>query len=426
MKRLLILSLAIAILAIVGASVPAEPAEEKFVRSVRIEGEIGAGTADFIERAIQTSELENVPLIIELDTPGGILSATEEIVDRIWKAKVKIVGWVTPAGAWAYSAGTYILLITHVAAMDEGTCIGAAQPRPEDPKVTKAAAKWMESIAEYRHRPPEIARSFVENNETMGPEKALSENVIDLVATRVDNILAYLGLEGAKVEEIEPSWVDKFLNAISNSQIVMILFILGFFGLIAEITTPGIGFPGVAGVICLLLSLWGMMILKIYFVGVALMALGMIMLAYEILTPGFGVFGGGGIVALVLGLMLIGRGDWPNIEPWIEIAGNVTKGIVLGIVGILGFAIVQVRRVLRKPPVVGKEELIGKVAVVTKDLDLKGLVKLRGELWTAVCEGRIEKGEEVVVKNVKGSTLIVEKRETENENKKPSRPQFSP
>lgn len=406
--RLLAFGFAIAIIAISiqGVSASARASEERFVSSARIDGEIGAGTADFIERAIEVSEGKNVPLIIKISTPGGLLSATKTIVDRILEARVPTVVWVTPPHAWAYSAGTYILLAAEIAAMDEGTVIGAAQPRPEDPKVTKAMAEWIEEIAENRNRPGAIARLFVENNETMDADDALREGVIDLKATSVDDILAHLGLEDAEVREIGPSFVERFLNVISNSQIVMILFILGFFGLLAEISTPGIGLPGVAGTICLLLSLWGMMILKVNVVGLVLMVLGMIMLAYEILTPGFGVFGGGGIVAFVLGLMMIGpRVPWPNVEPFL---GYMTKGIVLGIVGIFSFCLVLVRRTLKKPSVVGKEELVGKAGVVVEELAPKGLVKIKGELWSAVCEGRIEKGRRILVKDVKGITLVVE------------------
>jgi len=379
-------------------------AQQSFVYAVEVKGDINAGVADFIEKSIDQAERDNVALIIKLDTPGGLLSATEQIVKRMQGSKVPIVVWVTPRGAWAYSAGTFILLASNIAAMDNGTVIGAAQPRPEDPKVTQAMAEWIEAIARDRGRPPELARSFVENNRTMDPEEALQENVIDLIASNENEILTYIGQSGAEVREIEMGWMSKFLSIISNPQIVIILFILGLFGLIAEVSTPGIGLPGVAGVICLLLAFWGMGVLEINYAGVALIGLGIVLLAYELLTPGFGVFGIGGIAALVLGLIMVDK------EPWIEVAGAVVKGIILGVVAILGVVLVLVRRTMKKPVVVGKEELIGKVGVVTAALAPEGLVKLRGELWTAVCKEHAKKGEEVIVKDVKGVKLIVKRR----------------
>jgi len=403
-KRLLVLA---AFLVLLGSSAFActQSSQQRIVYVIEVKADINAGIADFIEKSINQAERDNAALIIRLDTPGGLLSATEQIVKRMQGSKVPIAVWVTPPGAWAYSAGTFILLASteNAAVMDNGTVIGAAQPRPVDPKLTAAMAEWIAEIAKGRGRPPEIARKFVEQNLTMGPENALQENVIDLIASDIKDVLAHLGLSGAEVREIKMGWVSKFLSIISNPQVVIILFILGLFGLIAEVSTPGVGLPGVAGVICLLLSFWGMGVLEINYAGVALMGLGVILLAYELLTPGFGVFGGGGIAALVLGLMMVDK------EPWIEVAGAVVKGIVIGVVAILAVILVLVRRAMKKPVAVGKEELMGKVGVATTDLAPEGLVKLKGELWTAVCEEHAKKGEEVVVRRVDGVKLIVER-----------------
>jgi membrane-bound serine protease (ClpP class) len=401
-RRLLVL---VAILALLGslALASAEDAQQDFVYSIEIKGDINAGTADFISKSIDRAERDNTALIIKLDTPGGLLSATEDIVDDILRDRVRTAVYVTPPGSWAYSAGTFILLSSNVAAMDHNTALGAAKPIPSDEKTVNAMATWIKTIAENRGRPPEIAENFVRESDTMTSEEALEENVIDLIADNIDEVLVYMGLEGAEVREIEMGWVSKFLSIISNPQIVVILFILGLFGLIAEITTPGIGLPGIAGVICLLLALWGMGIVEVNYVGVVLIGLGAILLAYEVLTPGFGVFGGGGIAALVLGLMMVDK------EPWVEVVGNVAKGIVLGVVAALSILLLLVRRAMRRPVAVGKEDLIGKIGVATTNLAPKGFVRLKGERWSAVCKGRIRKGEKVVVKGVKGITLIVKR-----------------
>lgn len=402
-KRLLVL---VALLALLGslAFTSAEGAQQDFVYSIEVKGDINAGTADFIAKSIDRAERDNTALIIKLDTPGGLLSATEDIVDDILSDRVRTAVYVTPSGSWAYSAGTFILLSSNVAAMDHNTALGAAKPIPADEKTVNAMATWIKTIAENRGRPSEIAENFVRQSSTMTSEEALEENVIDLIAGDIDEVLVYMGLEGAEVREIEMGLVSKFLSIISNPQIVVILFILGLFGLIAEITTPGIGLPGVAGVICLILALWGMGIVEVNYVGVALIGLGAILLAYEVLTPGFGVFGGGGIAALVLGLMMVDK------EPWVEVVGNVAKGIVLGIVAAFSVLLLLVRRAMRRPVAVGKEELIGKIGVATTNLAPRGFVRLKGERWSAVCKGRIRKGEKVVVKGVKGITLIVERR----------------
>lgn len=401
-KQLLV---SVALLVLLGSLVlaRAEGAQQDFVYSIEVNGDINAGTADFIAKSIDRAERDNTALIIKLDTPGGLLSATEDIVDDMLSDRVRTAVYVTPPGSWAYSAGTFILLSSNVAAMDHNTALGAAQPRPADEKTINAMAVWIKTIAENRGRPPKIAENFVRESLALTSEEALEENVIDLIAGDIDEVLAYMGFGGAEVREIGMGLVSKFLSIISNPQVVIILFILGLFGLIAEITSPGVGLPGVAGVICLLLSLWGMGIVEVNYVGVALIGLGAILLAYEVLTPGFGVFGGGGIAALVLGLMMVGK------EPWMDVVGNVAKGIVLGIVAAFSVVLLLVRRAMRRPVAVGKEGLIGKIGVATTNLAPKGFVRLKGERWSAVCKGRIRKGEKVVVRDVKGVTLIVER-----------------
>jgi membrane-bound serine protease (ClpP class) len=375
------------------------------VYTITVDGDIGAGVAEYVVRSIDEAKRENATLIIKLNTFGGLISATEKIVERMLEENSGIVVWVTPRGAKAFSAGTFILLASNVAVMDKGTSIGAAQPRPEDPKVTMAMARRIEGIAEVRGRPENVARDFVLNNLTMDSENALKENVIDFVAENLESLLVFLGLEGAKPEELQRGWVDGFLDTISNPQVVMLLFLFGFFGILAEITTPGVGVPGVAGVICLILSFWGMGILELDYAGLALIALGLIMLGYELFTPGFAVFGIGGIVAMVLGLMFVDK------EPWIEVAGTLFKGILLGVTILMAILLLLVRKSLTRPPVLGKEELVGKYVVAATNLAPKGLVRFKGELWTAVCKEGAKRDDELIVKDVKGNVLLVKKRE---------------
>ena len=218
-------------------------------------------------------------------------------------------------------------------------------------------------------------------------------------------ILNYIGLSDAEVKEIEMGVFEKVLRVLSNPDVVSILFIVGLLGLIAEITTPGIGVPGVGGAICLLLALWGLGVLEINYAGVALILLGVVLIAAEIFTPGFGAFGVGRGISLIFGLMMIGK------EPWIEVASNVAKGVAIGILVVFAVFIMQVRRAMKKPVSVGREAMVGQIGVAMTDISPSGVVKLKGELWRATSEERIRQGEEVVVRNLDGLVLIVEKSE---------------
>jgi membrane-bound serine protease (ClpP class) len=183
----------------------------------------------------------------------------------------------------------------------------------------------------------------------------------------------------------------------------MILFIAGMLGIIVEVTSPGVGVPGVGGGICLLLSLWGLGILEINYVAIALLVLGVILFAVEIFTPGFGVFGTGGIIALVFGFMMVDK------EPWIEVLGDVAKGVLVGLIAVFVIFVVLVRRTIRKPVKVGREAMIGEVGVAVTDIDPEGMVRLRGELWKASSKERIAEGEEVIIRDIKGLMLVVER-----------------
>ncbi len=401
-KRILVLAIFLIIFGCI-ATAHLGKAQQGVVYVIEVDGTIDAGISNFIRKSIDWAERDNVALIIKMNTPGGLLSATKEIVDRMLNAKVKLVVWVTPRGAWAYSAGTFILLASNTAAMDNGTTIGAAQPRPEDPKITAAMAEWIGEVADQRGRPKNVAELFVAQNLTMGPQEALDNGIIELRASSVDEILDNIGLSGARVETLEMGIFEKVLRVLSDPNIVSILFIAGLLGILAEITTPGIGVPGIAGVICLLLAFWGLGVLEINYVGVALILLGVVLIAAELFTPGFGVFGIGGGVALFLGLLMIDK------EPWIEVAGNVAKGMAIVLLAVFAIFIVLARRAMKKPVAVGKEELIGKIGVAATNIAPEGLVRLKGELWTAVSKVSIKTGEKVVVKDIRGIKLIVVK-----------------
>lgn len=381
-------------------------AQQNAVYTVKVEGTIDAGISNFITRAIDQAERDNVPLIIQLNTPGGILKPTEEIVQRMMNSKVTVVVWVTPTGAWGFSAGTFILMASDVAVMDNATSIGAAQPRPEDPKVTAAMSEWMASVASDRGRPSDVARRFVTESLTLGPDEALASGVINLRASSMDEILENIGKSGASVVEINMGTLEKLLSVLSSPDVASVLFIFGFFCLLYEVVTPGIGISGVSGVIFILLSLVGFGTLQINYIGVALVILGVGALVVEAFVHAFGVLGVSGGISLITGLALVGIYN----EPWIgRVSSDLVKVVAVIFLIIFAIFVVLVRRSLRRPSPFGKEAIKGKTGIAVTDIAPKGMVKIKGLLWTVTSEHKIKKGEQVIVKDAKGITLVVQK-----------------
>jgi membrane-bound serine protease (ClpP class) len=384
----------------------ASRAQQNTVYTVKVEGTIDAGVSNFITRAIDQAERDNAPLIIQLNTPGGILKPTEEIVQRMMNSKVTVIVWVTPTGAWGFSAGTFILIASNVAVMDNATSIGAAQPRPEDPKTTAAMSEWMASVASYRGRPSDMARRFVTESLTLGPEEAIAYGVVNMRASSMDEILENIGKSGASVVEINMGTLDKVLSVLSNPDVAVGLFILGVFCLLYEVVTPGIGISGVSGVIFILLSLVGFGTFQINYVGVALVILGVGALVVEAFVHAFGVLGVSGGISLITGLGLVGIYN----EPWIaRVSSDLVKVVVVILLIIFAIFVVLVRRSLRRPSLFGKEAIKGKTGIAVTDIAPKGMVKIKGVLWTVTSEHKIKKGEQVIVKDAKGITLVVQR-----------------
>jgi len=404
-------------------------AQAPTVKVLRVEGTIVPIVADYIERGISQAEDENATVcIIELDTPGGLLDTTERIVQEIMNADVPVVVYVSPKGAWAASAGTFITLSANIAAMTPGTTIGAAHPVagggediPEDQmkKITEFSAKWIKTIAEDRGRNMEEAQLAVTESKSFTDVDALNANLIDLRADNLESLIAQIdGWEvtlsnGATVtintgsHELvrdEMNLIESFLHAISDPNIAYILLSVGSLGIIAEIYNPGMFFPGIAGAISLLLAFYSLGVLDAQWGGILLILLAFGLFVGEALTASFGIFTAGGITALVIGsLILFPRGS-PlfTVNPWLIAV------VVLLIAGFFAFAIQKVLKARRRQAATGREELIGKTAVVREALEPEGEVFFKGELWTAVSEkGRVKPGEEVIINKVDGLTLYV-------------------
>ena len=401
------------------------------VEVLTVDGTILPVIADYIDRGISQAEENGATVcIIELDTPGGLLDSTEKIVQKIMNADVPIVVYVSPKAAWAASAGTFITLSAHIAAMTPGTTIGAAHPVsaggeeiPEDQmkKIVEFSAKWMRTIAEERGRNMEEAELAVTESKSFTDVDALEYNLIDLRADNLESLISQINgweVTLASGEEViidttdyvstrnEMNAIEKFLQTISDPNIAYILFTLATIGLITEISNPGLVFPGVAGGISLFLAFYSLGVLDAYWGGIALLLLAVGLFIAEYFTTAFGLLTAGGIASLVMGSLILFT-HTPGVE--------VNKGLIAGVaVGVTAFAVFVVGAIIRGQRLrkaTGAEGMIGKMAIAKTPLDPTGTVLTQGELWTAASEGgRVAPGEEVIITKVEALKLWVTKK----------------
>jgi membrane-bound serine protease (ClpP class) len=419
---------------IVGALLPiTTSAANQSIHILHVEGTIVPVVADYIDRGIEKAEDEDaLACIIELDTPGGLLDATEEIVQRIMNADVPVIVYVTPRGAWAASAGTFITLSAHIAVMTPGTTIGAAHPVaaggeeiPEEQmeKIVEFSAKWMRTIAQERGRNIEEAELAVTESKSFTDVDALEANLIDLRAGSLDELIALIngrqvtlasGLEvtldtsSYAATRNDMSLIEGFLHAISDPNIAYILLSLGSIGIIAEIYSPGTFFPGIIGAISLLLAFYSLGVLDANLGGILLILLAFGLFIGEVLTTTFGIFTAGGITALVLGsLILFPESGALQVSPWL--VGTMAAVVA----AVFAFVITRIVGAHRRQAYTGREELVGKTALAKSALEPEGIVLFKGERWTAVAEkGKVKPGEEVTITKVDGLKLYVTRKKT--------------
>ncbi len=414
-------------------------ADTPTIKILHVEGTIVPIVADYIDRGIEQAETDgNTVVIIELNTPGGLLDTTQKIVERILNARVPVVVYVSPAGGWAASAGTFITLASHIAVMAPGTTIGAAHPVsggggeiPEDQlkKITEFSAKWMETIAQTRGRNIEEAQLAVTESKSFTDVDALNLNLIDLRVDSLQNLIfqlngmkvtlvggeeIILNTEGYMLDRADMSIVENFLHVISDPNIAYILLSLGSIGIIAEIYNPGMFFPGITGAISLLLAFYSLGVLDANWGGILLIILAFGLFIAEVFTTTFGLLTAGGIIALVTGSLILFPAGGPlfQVDPWLIAV------VVIFIAGFFTFAVSQVIRAHRRQASTGREELIGKPATVQVALKPEGMVLFKGERWTAISEkDEVEPGEEVIITKVDGLKLYVTKKDIKETNK---------
>jgi len=394
---------------------------------IKINGAIGPATASYIARAIEVAaERQDSCLVIELDTPGGSLESTKQIVQKFYASPVPTVVYVAPEGAWAGSAGCFITLAADVAAMAPATSIGAAHPVSIGPggeektsdvmkeKQEQITGSFIEGIAKRRGRNAEWARSSVVKSQAITAEKALELKVIDLIAKDLPDLLSQLDdrevngkalkTAGANVVDIPMTTRERVLQLLSHPELMMILMLVAMYGIIGELSNPGAILPGVAGAIALILVLYMATVLPVNTAGLALIGLAVALFIVDIFAPTHGVLTFGGIIAFFLGaLMLFNRAD-PAFRlslVYIIPATLLTAAFFIFVVG-AGL------RAQFLPVRVGRETLLGKTVPALARIDAaSGKVFVEGEYWNAVSETPVEAGHPVEIVAINGLTLKV-------------------
>ena len=416
-------------LLVAGASVLAQSkdASTPHVDLISIDGTINPAVDDFIRESINRSKANAArALIIQLDTPGGLLTSTRTIVKEMLGAPVPVIVYVAPSGAGAGSAGVFITMAAHIAAMAPGTNIGAAHPVAGGgqevkgvmgEKIENFTASFAESIAQQRGRNTEWAIQAVRKSVSITEKEALKIKVIDVVAKDINDLLEQahgrkvdidgrkheLSLKGARVERYGMSLKQKVLNTIADPNIAYLLMMAGILGLYMEFSHPGVIFPGVAGAICLLLAFASLQLLPINYAGLGLIILGIGLLIGEAFAPSFGVLGVGGIISLALGSFFLFDTEGSDLI--------VDRSIILTAVATLGSFVLAVSylvfRSQKSKPALGMEGLIGEIGEVRGKLIPSGKIFVHGEYWNARADSEIDVGEKVEVVGYEGMSLKV-------------------
>ena len=407
------------------------------VVELEIDGPIGVATADYLNSGIEHAEEIGAELIIiTIDTPGGLMKPMREIVQGILASTVPIAAYVGPAGARADSAGTYILLACHIAAMTPTSHLGAATPVPlvnspakkdnddetaapaMDRKIMNDAVSYIRSLADRHGRNADWAESAVTDAATLTAQEALEKNVIEFIAENQQELLALVdGYEveiagtsrtistgDAEIEAFEANWRIRLLTVISNPEIVLLLGLIGLYGLMYEGWNPGAIVPGVVGAICLLLAAYALQVLPVNYAGLALIIVGIALMVAEAYAPSFGALGLGGIAAFVFGAIIM----FDSGVPGFGISYAFVIGLGLGFAVLLIWLLGYLLKLRRRGAVTGKGSIVGGTAIAMEDFEGDGKVWLEGEAWHARSRGAVTKDEQLIVTRLDGLTLDVE------------------
>ena len=394
-----------------------------------VKGAITPIVAAYIDRGIATAENDgSACLIIQLDTPGGSVQVTEEIVQSMKAAAVPIVVYVQPTGAKAASAGTFVTLAAHLAAMAPGTRIGAAHPvdmsgqemsEAVAAKSVNDAVALVKGLAERRGAEAVAwAESAVRESSSITDDEALQRGVVDLVAKDLATLVQELDgrevlvndqtvtlvTQGASINQLPMSAVEGFLHTITDPNIAFLLMTIGLNAIIFELSQPGGYLTGVVGAICLVLALFSLGVLSVNWTGLIFIALAFILLIADVKAPTHGILTALGVVSFILGSMILFS------SPFAQVSLQLVVAVALCTGAFFAFVIAKVLGIHRRRPITGIEGLVGQLAVARSDLEPEGTVFLKGELWQAVVsEGAVRRGEQVEIIEVSGFKLRVRK-----------------
>lgn len=427
MRRILAIA---AVLLVTALAYADEVAAPKKVLAITVDGVINPVSAERIQRAIKHANDGGFEaLVIQLDTPGGLMDSMRTIVKDILASDAPVIVYVAPGGARAASAGAFITIAAHVAAMAPGTNIGAAHPVGANGqqmdetmagKVTNDAVAFIRSIADQRGRNADWAEAAVANSISSTADEALKKKVIDLIAPTLSELLAAidgrtvntitgkrtLATKGAEIVFEEHSFRQRVLDIISNPNVAYILMLLGFYGLFFEMTNPGAIFPGVIGGICLILAFYAFQTLPVNYAGVLLVLVGIIMFVLETQIASHGALAIGGIIAMTLGSVMLY--DEALGGPFVKLSRSLVAASTLTSAAFFIFAMRMVIKAHRARPSSGVESLAGTEGVATEDIGPSGgQVFIHGEYWNAISDHPITKGQTVVVMEVNGLKLKV-------------------
>jgi membrane-bound serine protease (ClpP class) len=433
-----------AILAV--AAVPAQADSNVVV--IEIKGGIGVATAEYVLSGIEYAETSGAELIIiQMDTPGGLMGPMRDIVQGVLSSSVPIATYVSPAGARAASAGTYILLASHIAAMNPTSHVGAATPvalagsdgSPSQPgeqssdddtdsalpsvsamerKALNDAVSYIRSLAERYGRNEDWAEKAVRDADTLTAHEALEQNVIEFVADDRAELLRLidgyeieiggktvtLATTTAVIEAYEPSWRIKILSTIANPEIVLLIGLIGLYGIMYEGWNPGAILPGVVGVICLLLAAYALQLLPVNYAGLVLIIVGIALMVAEAFAPSFGALGFGGVVAFAFGAIMMFDSDVPGFGISIKFVLGLSIAFALAIIWLISYLL----KLRRRGAVSGRDSIIGGVGTALHNFTGEGKVWLEGESWTAHSDIAVAKGQQVSVRQLNGLVLEVE------------------